>query len=316
MIFKKNDVFRYLRDKKIFRKYTILGMKTGLSNNNYIIESYGKKYLVRSNKNKANKLTNILKNEHYVLRFLEKRKIKFVPKSIFYDEKNNVHVLTYLDGRKCKFKNVSYSGMEQAVSKLHQINELAGEYTLFCREQKIKVFKPRCVIDDVRDQAIHLISQIKKDNIFFANKKWVLKSLEKDFENYKPNKKKIFLNHGDPSDNLILHNKNIYIIDWEYTKFTYGPGLSHILAYSRIDKKKEKKLLEYYAEISGFDLGELKYRTYYEKLMHYILKVSKVCYKAQTNKFFSKEDIRINRGNIEIMKNNYLKLKKTLTFFK
>lgn len=276
MILKKRNLGPYLESKKLFHDYKVIGVKSGLSNSNFIIEENGKKYIVRSNKDKPSKSINILENEHHTLKFLESKNINFVPRSIYYDKENNIHILRYLDGKQKRFKNISLPRMQEAIEKLHQINILASEYDKYCKKHKIKQLQPKSEVESIHKQIISKLETVPTIHIFYQYKKWILNRLKKDFTKYKINKNKIFLNHGDPADNLIIYKKEIFIIDWEYVRFTYGPGLVHILAHGRLNYDKEKTLLKIYEKISGIPYQELYVKTYTEKMAHYLLKIAKI----------------------------------------
>lgn len=303
MISCKRDVVCCLQNNKLFKDYRILCKKSGLSNNNYIIESNSKKYIVRSSKKKPGDYINVLKNEANVLRFLESKKIDFVPRSLFYDEISNIHILTYIEGRKIRFRNISSSGIDQAIIKLHQVNILAEEYREYCKKNKIPALKPKSEITSIEKRILKKLEAIEKKCIFSEYIEWILLKLKNDFSSYKQSKKIIFLNHGDPADNLIINGKKISIIDWEYVKYSYGPGLVHILAHGRLDEEKEAKLLKSYAKISEIDYDELCHKIYREKMIHYLLKIAKILVKNNNNKL----ELDECRKSLEILKNKYLK---------
>lgn len=307
----KRSLISYLEKNKIFNDYKIIGVKSGLSNSNFIIESNNKKYIIRSNKKKPSNSINILENEHHLLKFLEIKKIDFVPRSIYYDKENNIHILTYLEGKQKRFKNISISGMEQAITKLYKINILANEFREYCKKNKIKTLKPKSEIESLEKNIISKLETISKKHPLYNYKKQILKKLKEDFKNYKINKKEIYLNHGDPADNLIIHKKEISIIDWEYVKCTYGPGLIHIIAYGRMDYEKEKNLLKIYEKISGIPYQELYVKTYTEKMVYYLLKMTKIIYKQPDN--ISQKELKENIKNIKNLEELYAKIHNRLS---
>ncbi len=214
MIRNKRDVIAYLEQKNFWPEFKVIGVKSGLSNSNYIIETSGGKYIFRTNKIKPSKSTNCLSEEANVLKFLAKQEIDFVPRTFYFDKEKNIHILNYIEGRKVRFKNISSKGMRQAVEKLYEINFLAKPYQEFCQENGILLSEPKSEIERVRSYLLKRLQLIDKDNIFYDIKKLIKKILQKDFADELIEKEKFYLNHGDPADNVIVRDGEIYFIDW------------------------------------------------------------------------------------------------------
>lgn len=307
MIASQKEVREYLQEKKIFPEFEIIGKKSGLSNTNYIIKAAAGKFIFRCNKIKPSNSTNCLSHEHNVLRFLAQYDFDFVPKTLYFDQEKNIHILSYIDGRKVRFRNISMSGMKEALDKLYKINLLAPEYIDFCRKNNLEYKEPKCEIERLRGRVLRKVDSIEVDNPFFGLSNWVREKVTEDFSDLKIDYSKIYLNHGDPADNLIISNKKISIIDWEYARLTHGPGMVHIIAHGILGREKEEKLLDYYAKISGEDREELRFRTYREKNLHYLLKLAKICYRYQIGLLTDLESLKKNTEKIQ---RNYRKNKK------
>ena len=309
MIRNKRDVIAYLEQKKFWPSFKIIGVKSGLSNSNYIIETSVGKYIFRTNKIKPSKSTNCLSEEANVLKFLAKQEIDFVPRTFYFDKEKNIHILNYIEGRKVRFKNISPKGMKQAVEKLYEINFLAKSYQEFCQQEGILLSDPKSEIERTRGRILDKLKLIEPDNIFYDIKKIIENILQEDFSDELIEKEKFYLNHGDPADNIIVREGKIYIIDWEYVRLTYGPGLVHILAHGGLAPEKEKRLLEYYAYISGEDIDFLRRKTYQEKNIYYLLKIIKLCFSQEDNNLLSSKEIVRRRSDIEKILNRYLEIK-------
>lgn len=312
MFASRREVSKYLVEKKLFKKFEIIGRKSGLSNSNYIIETPDGKFILRANKIKPSRSTNLLVDEYNVLRFFRELELDFVPRTVFFDEERNIHLLSYIEGRKIRFRNISQAGMEQAITKLYQINMLADKYQEFCLKNNLTFKKPKSEVDRLRGRIARKISAVNDASIFSDVKKWVLERLAEDFAKTKVDQARAFLNHGDPADNLILNKGKISIIDWEYTRLTYGPGLVHILAHGSMGKEKEEKLLQFYSSISGEPVDELRQQTYLEKNLHYLLKIAKICFRHQEGLSPEYADAEALRKTVERIMYNYAKVKKSV----
>ncbi|MDO8260462.1 MAG: phosphotransferase [Candidatus Magasanikbacteria bacterium] len=308
----RRDVNDYLTKKNFFPEFKIIGKRSGLSNCNYIIETPKGKYILRANKIKPSGSTNLLVDEYNVLKFFSELKLDFVPKTVFFDEEKNIHLLSYIEGRKIRFRNISQKGMEQAIAKLYQINLLADKFLDYCLKNNLTFKSPKSEVDRLRIRIEKKINDVNDDSIFSETKKWVIRRLEEDFPRQKIDQTRIFLNHGDPADNLILNKGNISIIDWEYSRLTYGPGLVHILAHGSMGKEKEEKLLQFYSKISGEPVAELRYQTYLEKNLHYLLKMAKICFRHQEGILPEYMDVENLKKTLERLTYNYNKIKKTI----
>lgn len=310
MFASRREVSKYLVEKKLFKKFEIIGRKSGLSNSNYIIETPDGKFILRANKIKPSQSINLLVDEYNVLRFFRELDLDFVPRTVFFDEERNIHLLSYIEGRKIRFRNISQAGMEQAITKLYQINLLADKYQEFCLKNNLAFKQPKSEVDRLRVRINKKISEVNDEGVFGDVKKWVLERLAQDFAKTKIDQTRVFLNHGDPADNLILNNGKISIIDWEYSRLTYGPGLVHILAHGSMGKEKEEMLLQFYSKISGEPVDELRYQTYLEKNLHYLLKIAKICFRHQEGLLPEYANADELRKTIERLVYHYTKVKK------
>lgn len=309
MIKNRRDVIRYLEEKNFWPEFRVLGVKSGLSNCNYIIEVGGQRYIFRTNKIKPSKSINCLVDEFYVLKFFEKQGFDFVPRTFYFDQENNIHILNYIEGRKVRFRNISPRGMRQAACKLYEINSLAKAYREFCQQEGIALKEPKSETERVRGRILEKIKLVQEDNIFYEVKKKLEERLKEDFVDEEIEKEKVYLNHGDPADNIIVKGEKIYLIDWEYVRLTYGPGLVHVLAHGGLSPEKEDRLLQYYAKISGDDIEFLRRKTYQEKNIYYLLKVVKICFYHEDNSFLGEEIIEKMRVDVEKIFNRYDEVK-------
>jgi len=308
MIASQGAVRDYLNNKKLFSSFEIIGKKSGLSNTNYFINSPEGKFVFRCNKIKPSNSTHCLSGEHNVLKFFEQYDFDFVPRTKYFDSEKNVHILSYIDGRKVRFRNISLSGMKQALDKLQKINLLAAEYIKFCQDNNLLYKEPKSEIERLRGRILRKIDLIEELNPLRELSLWVKDRIKEDFFNIEIDYEKIYLNHGDPADNLVINQGKISIIDWEYARLTYGPGMVHIIAHGILGREREEKLLEYYAKISGRDLDVLRRRTYQEKNLHYLLKLAKICYRYQIGLLDnSLDDLKKSTDKI---KKNYIRYKK------
>lgn len=312
MIVTQRDVRKYLDKEKFFNNFKIIGIKSGLSNCNYIIETEKGKFIFRTNKLKPGKDVKYLIDEYNVLKFFKQHSLDYVPETFFFDQEKNVHILSYIEGRKIRFRNISQRGMEEAVSKLYQINSLAPEYLKYCQENKAYCKEPKSEVDRLRGRILKKLETISAENLFSDVKDWVAIRLNEDFNDLRIDKSKIYLNHGDPADNLIITKGKISIIDWEYVRLTHGPGLVHILAHGALSSERSEKILQHYAKISGEPFLELKYNTLTEKNIHYLLKLAKICFAHESDRVFSEMEIEPVRKNIQRIMHNYKQIKKTL----
>lgn len=85
-------------------------------------------------------------------------------------------------------------------------------------------------------------------------------------ERLKENKKAIenqtttrpLLVHGDLGDNIRRDDGNLYVIDWELSRFAHGPELGYIIIHGHLDRDQARCLLSSYAREMKRDLKSLE----------------------------------------------------------
>jgi hypothetical protein len=308
MLSNKKEIKKYIEKLKFFKDCKIIWVKSGLSNHNYLFEASGKKYILRMNIPRPSGKIKPLKNEHLLLKFLKMKKIDYVPGSFYFDSKLNIHILEYIEGRKTAFKQLGKDSMEDAILKLHNINILAKEFISYCQKRGEKIGEPVSEINAIKKEIFKKMKADYDNKFLIKIKQETFKALKDDFNNKRTSKRIVYLNHGDPADNLIVRNKLIKIIDWEFVRFTYGPGLVHILAHGRLEEKKENHLIKFYSRISGISHKTLLRKTLREKKIYYLYKIAMIYEKYSRTDSRKKRDAEEDFKNIKNIMKRYKKI--------
>jgi hypothetical protein len=198
--------------------------------------------------------------------------------------------------------------MEDAILKLHSINILAKEFIVYCEKRGEKIGEPKSEINAIKKEVLKKMKADYENKFLKKIKKETIEALKNDFNNKRTSRRAVYLNHGDPADNLIVKEKSIKIIDWEFVKFTYGPGLIHILAHGRLDEKKEEYLIKFYSRISGISYKTLLRKTLREKKIYYLYKIAMIYEKYSRTDSRKKRNVEEDFKNIKNIMERYKKI--------
>lgn len=233
----------------------------GKSNSNFVICNQDAKYVLRKRQRRKSSYDKCFGREANVLRFLESAGIDFVPRSIFLDKKKGIHVVSYLEGRQILVRNLSKKSLVQLTEKIYKINSLASAYIEFCKQNKIKIYRPRKKSGRTFELMRAEVSILRRNKIFPELSKWFRVEVKKDFLNQSVDESEVYLEHGDLTSNQIIREKKIFLIDWEFAKLSRDPGLAYMFFHSRLGKDKRKIILKNYAKLSGLDFVKLSHDT-------------------------------------------------------
>ena len=225
---------------------TIKKLSRGESNVNYLLVTNSNKYLIRFDL--TNKSSSKFKQEFNILRKIEKLNISSKP--LFIDTskkyfKENLMILSYIEGTSLdKLKKTQYfsqlNKMVLLFAKLHNVDLKLNNKFYSCKER----------IKQANSNIKKIKSQIDKDNSLhklFGIYERNFKTLSK---NYKP---KLRFCHGDVcSPNILIHNKEFYLIDWE-SAGNYDPALelSYFFYELGYNNSQKAKFIKKYIKLTG-----------------------------------------------------------------
>jgi fructosamine-3-kinase len=251
----KQQIIKYLKTIKLFKNPAVSKLGTGTNYDVFLIENDKKKFVLRTSK-KGVATKNKLKNEYYILKFLQEQKINFIQQPIFFDRQKKLSILTYIPGKEIAISGLNNQQLKifaKQVAKLHSIKY--QQYQNFAKKNKLKLKHIKTPWENLKEYGLKRFKHVAKNcpEKYFVD--WIKPKLEDNIK-YIKNKKwtlnQIMLNHNDlAGSNIIISKSKVYFIDWEHAEFVYntgtGIGVRHILNYDKkITKHKIKKLISLY----------------------------------------------------------------------
>jgi len=218
-----------------FVKFSFLA--SGNHNDNYAIETIGKKYVLRIENNPQFKN---LKKEYNLLKSLE---AGLGPKAYFFDKSHKIipadyFVEEFVEGKYPKRLNNKFIIlMAKWLKKLHQQKKP-------CKKQSmLKTIKP--YFKNVNNHKNAISSEIvnKIDSLF----KRVTAFCKKN-DGIFANRKEACLLHSDLSrENIIYDDKNIRLLDWEFSRYNFSEwDLVYFMQSLELNPKQEELFLKTY----------------------------------------------------------------------
>lgn len=220
----------------------------GLNNNNYLINYFGKKYVLRI-PCKENK--NDYSNENLILELLNNENLS--PKKIYHNPESGILLSTYLNSSNLTFNDFKSKKFLKALTK-----ELKKFHNI--KNDNIKTFNPFL---EIRSN----INSLKKlDFKFDYDIDIFLKKVDLIEKKYLDNKS-LGLCHNDLNISNILYKDNkVYFIDFEFSGICdIYFDLATISWFLNTDERMFL-LKSYFGEVDGFHLSKLYDYLYIVKL--------------------------------------------------
>ena len=245
------DVKEYIKRIDSVKGADISKLPSGESNDNFLLENDGKKYVLRHSRTDIPS-KNFLYNEHIVLLFLESKKISFVPRSIFYDKNKKIHIISYVGSKKLEMNKLVPDQLERLVSNLSKIYFInPDDFVKFCKNRKLKVNKTKSPLYSIRTYGVQRFNYVKKH----CNDRSIIDWIEpKLMENVRLTKQRQFslqnlhFVHGDIPNNIRVDDDEIWIIDWEIARLSYEDNPSYILVYKNISENQRNFIIKKYVK--------------------------------------------------------------------
>jgi len=275
----RRDIIEYIKKHKLFKNFAVRELKSGLANRNYLVESGGRAYNLRTNRLRPPLKKENLRNEHLVLEFLRKKKTPFVSRSVYYDAEENIHIVNFIPGHKIQIKNLKKDNLETVLKYLYQVNIMAREFGGFLKKKKIRFASPKKYNHELALRLAPKINYLINDKVYSEYLNWVSRRLASDLSSLAVEEKEIYLNHGDPVSNIIINRDKLYLIDWEQASFSYDPGLANIYTHGFISREMKKDIINIYAKLSGLDpvwLREQTLKKYKQMLLEHTVLLCRI----------------------------------------
>ncbi|MCF6277052.1 MAG: aminoglycoside phosphotransferase family protein [Candidatus Magasanikbacteria bacterium] len=212
-------------------------LASGNHNDNYAIETTGKKYVLRIENNPQFKN---LKKEYNLLKSL---KPKLGPKVYFFDKSHKIipadfFVEEFVDGKYPKKLNGKFIIlMAKWLKKLHQQKKPCKKHSM------LKAIKPYFRNVNNHKNAIPSKTANEIDSLF---KRVTVFCTKKD--NIFADRKEACLLHGDLSrENIIYDGKNIRLLDWEFSRYNFPEwDLVYFIQSLKLNPKQKELFLKTY----------------------------------------------------------------------
>lgn len=236
-----------------FEDIEIVEKLEGEHNYNYIFKSERGKFVLRKSKEHLDEEQR-LRSERNVLKFLEHQGIKFIPRSVSYDNERDIHITTFVGSENTSLGKLSQKELENWVSNLSKIHSLNyEEFKSFCEERNYSYREPETVvqkIDEIRERLAEAEST-DKELVEWAEEK--LGELNYSIELDEPR-----LTHHDIHNSTRKSQNNLFVIDWEFAGFSYYPleDLADILIDENLKKEQVELVIDQYKSLSTIEITE------------------------------------------------------------
>lgn len=241
---------KYLEETSQFTDAQVLEEKQGDNNRNFVFRSDGEKYVLRKSK-AISEQKNTLENERKILTFLENSGIDFVPRSIHFDSKEEIHVISFVGERSVEIEDLGTKKLRIWARKLTRIHEPDFQsYQEFCKQNNYSYTEPEKPIEKLkrfRKDFRQLDNRLQHEELgAFVEEKLNYLIETKKSENLN----ETFLTHSDLAGSTRIEGNKFKFIDWEFAGFNYNPitDLAIILAHRDLNQKQVSALKSTYKD--------------------------------------------------------------------
>lgn len=236
-----------------FQNIEVIEKLEGEHNHNYVFSSNRGKFVLRKSKEHLEE-NNRLLSERNVLKFLEAQGIDFAPVSILYDKEKDIHVTTFVGLKDISLAELNLEELINWIQNLAEIHSLNyEEFHEFCESNGYSYNRPETLDQKVEQIKENLAEAENSDEELIEWTKHKLGKLDLKHEVNKPR-----LTHHDLHNSTRKSQSNLFIIDWEFSGFSYYPveDLADILLDEHLDQEQAGFVKETYSSLSNFEVTE------------------------------------------------------------
>jgi len=252
----EKDVEEFLERQELLESFEIVERLDGHNNQNFIVKSGGKKYVLRKKKD-ISEDQDTLETERKVLEFMEAEGVDCVPRSVVYSPEDNIHVISYVGADEVNVEKLDDERLASWAREVAKINQLTfGDYKEFCENNEYSYSEPKTISEEAEKWKKDLDSieedQRYADLLRFAEEKiQVFEDLEtsKDLELFG-------LSHNDIPNSTRMGEGRLFLIDWEFSGFSGRPysDIGAIFAHNMLSEEQKILVKEAYRDV--FDVPE------------------------------------------------------------
>lgn len=233
------EIAVFLNSNNIIANPKVSFIGSGESNLNYLAEYGDDKVVVRVARHDV-PTTPRFKDEHHYMEFILAMGISFSPRTLLYDETNEIHVISYVPGLDRSVIDLDTVQRDVFISQLKQLNSVTHEqYLSWCNHQNIVAKPVRTSEERIKVNIVDRLSYIEsqKDNSFATELlEWAQSKKDRFFNLEKRILKKNTFFHGDlrwniGGGNLRIQDNQVFFIDWEMSGFKHDgmPEIADVL---------------------------------------------------------------------------------------
>lgn len=256
-----DELTDYLIGLKLLSSPEISFLGKGESNINYLATDGNAKYVIRTTRGDMPGGSRFEAEHHFML-FIEAHGIEFAPRSVHYDEEQDIHIVSYVEGKDASVADLTVEQTKLFIEQLKRLDSIAyNDYLTWCMKAGQLPRSPQTLATrkkvNVEDR-LYTIDDASSSNSFAqevvswaAPKVEVLDSAEKE-----ASLKTVFLHNDlrwtDYGGNLKISGERLYYIDWELSGFFADavPEIGDVIGsipYTAANKPKLRRLYEYYS---------------------------------------------------------------------
>lgn len=244
---------------KSFQDCEIEILKSGHNRTTYLLTNdKGKKYIVKKG-NESKDLGSASLVDVRVQSFLKSAGCDFIPKIIYYDEKNDLYIESHVGDYGIRFSDLSDAEMITFIQQLVLVHSLnPNQYKGFAKE---KGFEEPVILSLADTIQVHGFDRFKIVKELCPDQKvkdWIETHLQQNiiYAQDQPLSAP-HLKWGDIGENLRKDESKLYFIDWEFSRLGFGSELAYIKIHSHLPDDKFSRLVALYATYSGRGIDEL-----------------------------------------------------------
>ena len=255
----QEKIKNYCSANKELKGADITLLKRGHNHDAFLLKTSNNTYIAHVGRRKKDSGSSLC-NSFRSLKYLEAKGINFVPRIISFDNNKDILIETYVGEEHIKFSNLNEKFLDTFAKQLVKIHSLDyKDFQRFCEKGRHSKPKIQTPLDEIQSFGVDRFKIVKRLCRDKAVIDWIKPKLKENIlllETMVGAQTPILI-QGDIGNNTRMKNQKIWMIDWEFSRITYGHELAYIKIHSHPSTKQFTYLVKKYSHYSGLSMDDL-----------------------------------------------------------
>lgn len=234
-------------------------LASGYGNDNYRLDCGDHPYVLR--KKRTDEFPDSLQREHILYSFLEDQGHTFTPRSIHFDDTENILIESFLVGDEIPLSQLSPTQIQHFATQLFTLHALAiPTFYQFCASHALPPIPETDKLTALQHYGFDRFQDIDPSIVGRETTTWIKQMLDQNYETLSTltNATTPKLLWGDVQDSVICGSDDtLYFFDFEHVTIGHGNDLAYLYIHSSFTADQFETLLTTYATLAAVSPADL-----------------------------------------------------------